>query len=128
MRPGKHGFPRVVDAVHSPFPGYRSREGTVKRLFAAASLVILAVTGAASARPLAPPTRQAGTLTVGFDVPAPGFWNGRVTGTTIKNGTGFEYALSQAIAKQLGLAKVTYVRAPFGGLFSPAPKKYDFAL
>ena len=70
----------------------------------------------------------AGTLTVGFDVPAPGFWNGRVTGTTIKNPTGFEAGLAQAIAKQLGLSKVDFVRAPFGGLFSPAPKKYDFAL
>jgi polar amino acid transport system substrate-binding protein len=70
----------------------------------------------------------AGTLTVGFDVPAPGFWNGRVTGTTIKNPTGFEAGLAQAIAKQLGLSKVVFVRAPFGGLFSPAPKKYDFAL
>jgi polar amino acid transport system substrate-binding protein len=78
--------------------------------------------GAASAVP----TKTAGTLTVGFDVPAPGFWNGRVSGTTIKNPTGFEAALSQAIAKQLGL-KTVDVRAPFGGLFSPAPKKYDFA-
>jgi polar amino acid transport system substrate-binding protein len=100
----------------------------VKRLLATACLVVLAVTAAASARPLAPPTRQAGTLTVGFDVPAPGFWNGHVSGTTIRNGSGFEYALSQAIAKQLGISKVTYVRAPFGGLFSPAPKNYDFAL
>ena len=100
----------------------------MKRLLAAACLIVLALAAAAGARPLAPPTRQAGTLTVGFDVPAPGFWNGRVTGTTIKNGSGFEYALSQAVAKQLGIAKVTYVRAPFGGLFSPAPKKYDFAM
>jgi polar amino acid transport system substrate-binding protein len=69
-----------------------------------------------------------GTLTVGFDVPAPGFWNGRVTGTTIKNPTGFEASLAQAIAKQLGDSKVVFTRAPFGGLFSPAPKHYDFAL
>jgi polar amino acid transport system substrate-binding protein len=100
----------------------------VKRLLAAASVAVLAVTAAAGARTLAPPTMKPGTLTVGFDVPAPGFWNGRVSGTTIKNPSGFEYALSQAIAKQLGIKNVTYVRAPFGGLFSPAPKKYDFAL
>jgi polar amino acid transport system substrate-binding protein len=79
--------------------------------------------GAASA----PPTKQTGALTVGFDVPAVGFWNGPVSGTTIRNPTGFEAGLAQAIAKQLGISKIVYVRAPFGGLFSPAPKKYDFA-
>ena len=88
----------------------------------------LAVTAAAFAAPSSAPTKQAGKLTVGFDVPAPGFWNGRVTGTTIKNPSGFEYALSQAVAKQLGISNVVFVRAPFGGLFSPAPKKYDFAM
>jgi polar amino acid transport system substrate-binding protein len=75
-----------------------------------------------------PPTKKAGTLTVGFDVPAPGFWNGHVSGTSIRNPTGFEAGLSQAIAKKLGLTKIVYVRAPFGTLFSPAPKKFDFAM
>jgi polar amino acid transport system substrate-binding protein len=89
----------------------------------------LAVTAAAAgARPLAVPTKKAGKLIVGFDVPAPAFWNGRPTGTTIKNPSGFEYALSQAIAKKLGISNVQYLRAPFSGLFSPATKKYDFAL
>jgi polar amino acid transport system substrate-binding protein len=100
----------------------------VKKHLALAVVVGLAVTAAAIAAPAGAPTMHAGQLTVGFDVPAPGFWNGRVTGTTIKNPSGFEYALSQAIAKQLGISNVVYVRAPFGGLFSPAPKKYDFAL
>jgi polar amino acid transport system substrate-binding protein len=60
-------------------------------------------------------------------LPAPGFWNGRASGTTLKNPSGFEYELSLAIAKQLKIPKVELLRAPFGGLFSPAPKKYDFA-
>jgi polar amino acid transport system substrate-binding protein len=94
----------------------------------AAFVAMLAVTAAAGANPLAVPTKKAGKLIVGFDVPAPGFWNGRATGTTIKNPSGFEYALSQAIAKKLKIGKVQYLRAPFGGLFSPAPKKYDFAM
>jgi polar amino acid transport system substrate-binding protein len=89
---------------------------------------LAATTAAAYAASSSVPTKQAGTLTVGFDVPAPGFWNGRVTGTTIRNPTGFEAGLAQAIAKNLGLAKLVYLRAPFGGLFSPASKKYDFAL
>jgi len=81
-------------------------------------LVGLAVTAEAGfAAPTAVPTKQPGVLTVGFDVPATGFWNGRVTGTTIKNPTGFEAQLVQAIAKNLGIAKIVYVRAPFGGLF-----------
>jgi polar amino acid transport system substrate-binding protein len=100
----------------------------VKRFLVAACAAALATTTAADAKPLAVPTKQPGKLTVGFDVPAPGFWNGRATGTTIKNPSGFEYSLSQAVAKQLGIAKVQYLRAPFGGLFSPASKKYDFAL
>jgi polar amino acid transport system substrate-binding protein len=99
----------------------------MKRVLVAAAIAALAVTATAGARPLAAPTKQAGKLIVGFDVPAPGFWNGRATGTTIKNPSGFEYSLSQAIAKQLGITTVQYLRAPFGGLFSPAPKKYDFA-
>jgi polar amino acid transport system substrate-binding protein len=100
----------------------------VKRLLVAASIAALAMTSVAGAKPQAVPTKQAGKLIVGFDVPAPGFWNGRPTGTTIKNPSGFEYSLSQAIAKRLGIRTVQYLRAPFGGLFSPASKKYDFAL
>lgn len=100
----------------------------MKKRLALAVVVGLAVTTAAFAATAAAPTIHAGTLTVGFDVPAPGFWNGRVTGTTIKNPSGFEAALSQAVAKQLGISNVVDVRAPFGGLFSPAPKKYDFAM
>jgi polar amino acid transport system substrate-binding protein len=93
-----------------------------------ALVVGLAVTTAAFARSSSVPTKKAGTLTVGFDVPAPGFWNGHVSGTSIKNPTGFEAALSQAIAKQLGLKKIVYKRAPFGTLFSPAPKSFDYAM
>ena len=100
----------------------------MKRFLVAVGITALAVTSAAGAKPLAVPTKKAGKLIVGFDVPAPGFWNGRPTGTTIKNPSGFEYALSQAIAKKLAITNVQYLRAPFGGLFSPATKKYDFAL
>jgi polar amino acid transport system substrate-binding protein len=100
----------------------------VKNSMVLGLVVAIALTAsAAMASPATAPTRTPGTLTVGFDVPAPGFWNGRVTGTTIKNPTGFEASLAQAVAKQLGISKIIYLRAPFGGLFSPAPKKYDFA-
>jgi polar amino acid transport system substrate-binding protein len=99
-----------------------------KPLALAVVVGLVATTAVAYGAASSAPTRTAGTLTVGYDVPAPGFWNGRVTGTTIRNPSGFEAALSQAIAKQLGLRKVVDVRAPFGGLFAPAPKPYDFAM
>jgi polar amino acid transport system substrate-binding protein len=100
----------------------------MKRLLVAAGIAALAVTATAGANSLAVPTKHPGRLIVGFDVPAPAFWNGRPTGTTIKNPSGFEWALSQGIAKKLGISKIQYLRAPFGGLFSPASKPYDFAL
>jgi polar amino acid transport system substrate-binding protein len=95
----------------------------------ACALAVLAVSAtAALARGTAIPLKHPGQLTVGFDVPATGFWNGRVTGTTIVNPTGFEASLTQAIAKYLKISKIVYVRAPFGGLFSPASKPYDYAM
>ena len=99
------------------------------KAFILALVVSLAVATAAFAGSSSSiPTKRPGVLTVGFDVPAPSFWNGRVTGTTIKNPTGFEAALSQAIAKKLGIKKIVYKRSPFGTLFSPAPKSFDYAM
>ncbi len=100
----------------------------MKRIVFAAALVFAVFAVAASARGTAPPTKEAGKLIVGFDLPAPAFWNGRATGTTIKNPSGFEYALSLAIAKQLGIKKVEFLRAPFGTILLAGPKKFDFAL
>lgn len=100
----------------------------MKRILIVVGIAALAAATVALARPASVPTKKAGTLIVGFDVPAVGFWNGRVSGTTIKHPTGFEAALSMAIAKKLGIAKIQFKRAPFGGLFSPASKPYDFAL
>ena len=101
----------------------------MRRALLIAALAAFAATAVtAFAQTTAPPTRKSGVLTVGFDVPAPGFWNGRVTGTTILHPTGFEADMARAIAKQLGISKITYLRAPFGGLFSPAAKPFDFAM
>jgi polar amino acid transport system substrate-binding protein len=91
------------------------------------AVLAVALTAVAASAQGSPPTKEEGKLIVGFDLPAPGFWNGRATGTTIRNPTGFEHSLSLAIAKQLGITEIEFLRSPFGGLFSPAPKKYDFA-
>jgi polar amino acid transport system substrate-binding protein len=93
-----------------------------------ALVVALAATTSAVAGSASVPTKKPGKLIVGFDVPAPGFWNGHVSGSTIKNPTGFEAGLAQAIAKQLKISSIQYLRAPFSGLFSPASKPYDFAM
>jgi polar amino acid transport system substrate-binding protein len=100
----------------------------VRRVLLTIALALGATATAALAGSTVVPTLKPGVLTVGFDVPAVGFWNGRVTGTTILHPTGFEAGLAQAIAKKLGLKKIIYRRAPFGTLFSPAPKPFDFAM
>jgi polar amino acid transport system substrate-binding protein len=78
----------------------------------------------------AAPTLHTGKLVVGFDVPAPAFWNGQLSGTTLKNPTGFEYGLALDVAKQLGISKnnVTFLRAPFATILLAGKKPYDFAM
>lgn len=78
----------------------------------------------------AAPTLHAGKLVVGFDVPAPAFWNGQLSGTTLKNPTGFEYGLALDVAKQLGISQsnVTFLRAPFATILLAGKKPYDFAM
>ena len=100
----------------------------MKRIVFAAAFLVCAATAVAVSAQSSPPTKTAGMLTVGFDLPAPGFWNGRASGTTIKNPTGFEHSLSIAIAKQMGLKKIEFVRAPFGTILLAGSKKFDFAL
>jgi polar amino acid transport system substrate-binding protein len=78
----------------------------------------------------AAPTLTHGKLVVGFDVPAAAFWNGQLSGTTLKNPSGFEYGLALDVAKQLGISKsnVTFKRAPFATILLAGKKSYDFAM
>ena len=75
----------------------------MKRTVLAAALALCAITASIASAQGSPPTKQDGKVIVGFDLPAPGFWNGRASGTTIKNGTGFEYSLGREIAKAMGI-------------------------
>lgn len=95
-----------------------------------AALGVFAVVAVTASAQSSPPTKTPGKLIVGFDLPAPGFWNGRASGNTIKNPTGFEYSLALAIAKQMGISakNVQFLRAPFGTILLAGPKKFDFAL
>jgi polar amino acid transport system substrate-binding protein len=76
------------------------------------------------------PTLTPGKLVVGFDVPAAAFWNGQLSGTTLKNPSGFEYGLALDVAKQLGISmtNVTFKRAPFATILLAGKKPYDFAM
>ena len=85
----------------------------MKRLVSFVAVAALVAAAGAFAGAAAPPTKKPGTLIVGFDLPAPGFWNGAATGTTIRNPSGFEYDLSQALAKKLGIGKVVSFSAPY---------------
>jgi len=78
----------------------------------------------------AAPTLHPGKLVVGFDLPAPAFWNGQASGTTIKDPSGFEYGLALDVAQQLGISKsnVTFLRAPFATILLAGKKPYDFAM
>ena len=103
----------------------------------AALVSVLAACGGGSNAPTtttssssAPPTLHKGRLIVGFDLPAPSFWNGQASGTTINNPAGFEYGLALDVAKQLGISKVnvTLLRAPFSTILLGGKKPYDFAM
>jgi polar amino acid transport system substrate-binding protein len=78
----------------------------------------------------AAPTLTPGKLVVGFDVPATSFWNGQLSGSTLKNPSGFEYGLALDVAKQLGISQsnVTFKRAPFATILLAGKKPYDFAM
>jgi polar amino acid transport system substrate-binding protein len=113
----------------------------VKRLLpllgVAALVATLAACGGSSKSPTtttsskaAVPTKTPGKLVVGFDVPAPAFWNGQLSGSTLKHPSGFEYGLALDVAKQLGIAanNVTFKRAPFATILLAGSKPYDFAM
>ena len=76
------------------------------------------------------PLHHQGKLIVGFDVPAPSFWNGQLHATTLLHPSGFEYDLAVAIGRKLGIGKahVELLRAPFHTILLPGKTPYDFAL
>lgn len=101
----------------------------------AALVSVLAACGGGSSAPTTTsssgaPTLHAGKLVVGFDLPAPAFWNGQASGNTITDPSGFEYALALDVAQQLGISKanVTFLRAPFATILLAGSKPYDFAM
>ncbi|MET7983150.1 MULTISPECIES: ABC transporter substrate-binding protein [unclassified Streptomyces] len=83
-----------------------------------------AVTGHRGQFHLSPMT--AGALTVKTTLPAPGWWNGGDTPTSVKSG--YEYCMAANIAYRAGLDRVKVENAPFPEVVSGKTKDFDLAL
>ena len=98
----------------------------MKRFLPLFALAALIAVPAASARPAAPPTLQAGKLIVAFGDPTPGFASGTTRGSTITNPRGYEVDLASALAAKLGV-KPVWIFSPWNSLFAPGTKKFDIS-
>jgi polar amino acid transport system substrate-binding protein len=98
----------------------------VKRLLPVLAAAALVAVPAATARPSAPPTLEAGKLIVAFGDPAPGFASGTVRGSTVTNPRGYEVDLASAVARKLGVTPV-WMFSPWNSLFAPGTKKFDIS-
>jgi polar amino acid transport system substrate-binding protein len=86
-----------------------------------------AAAGGAAATCAAGKTIAADKLTIGTGEPA---FPPYVIDNKPESGQGFEAAVAQAVAKQLGFdaAKTTWVRTPFDAVIAPGAKDFDFNL
>jgi polar amino acid transport system substrate-binding protein len=98
----------------------------VKRFLPVLAVAALIAVPAATSRPSAPPTLEAGKLIVAFGDPAPGFASGTVRGNTVTNPRGYEVDLAAAVARKLGLTPV-WMFSPWNSLFAPGTKKFDIS-
>ena len=98
----------------------------MKRLLPVLAVAALVAVPAATARPSAPPTLEAGKLIVAFGDPTPGFASGTVRGNTVTNPRGYEVDLAAAVAKKLGVTPV-WMFSPWNSLFAPGTKKFDIS-
>jgi polar amino acid transport system substrate-binding protein len=92
-------------------------------------VVLASLVAAASAAADPPPTLQPGTLTVGLNMPSPGFEVGSVKGHSVLFARGFEIDLARLIAARLGIPRVAFYQEPqFPRLIAGGPKPWDIAL
>ena len=98
-----------------------------RRVFTVALAAGLLLAGASTAA--APPTKTPGELVVGVNLGEPGFQVGAVQGTKVVLARGFEIDLARAIAKRLGIPRVSFVHEPvFSRLYAAGPKAWDLAI
>ncbi len=96
----------------------------MKRFIPLLAVAAVVAVPAASARPAAAPTLQAGKLIVAYGDPNPGFVNGSVRGSKFINPKGYEVDLAKAIAAKLHLTP-EWTYTPWTSLFAPGTKKFD---
>ncbi len=76
-----------------------------------------------------PPTKAAGTLTVGLAMPSAGFQVGSVQGRKVVLAKGMEIDLARALAKQLGIPRVQFLNETFhSALLRGGRTDWDIAL
>lgn len=83
----------------------------------------LAIAGLAAAAPAAP-----AAITVGLNMPSPGFQVGSVRGADVYYAKGLEIDLARALAKRLGQTATFYQEAKFTRLVAAGRKPWDMAL
>ncbi len=98
----------------------------------AATMALAAPVGASPVRPAqlrpASATLTPGQLTVGLSLPSEGFETGVARGAHVIYAQGFDIDLALALAKGLGLPKVTFVQSGFGDLIAAGKKPWDIAV
>ncbi len=98
----------------------------------AATMALAAPVGASPVRPAqlrpASATLTPGQLTVGVSLPSEGFETGVARGAHVIYAQGFDIDLALALAKGLGLPKVTFVQSGFGDLIAAGKKPWDMAV
>jgi polar amino acid transport system substrate-binding protein len=101
----------------------------MKRRLLTLLAALVALLGASDALATPPPTARPGILTVGLNMPSPGFEVGSVKGHDVRFARGFEVDLARAIAADLGIKEVAfYQEAQFSRLLAAGPKPWDIAL
>jgi polar amino acid transport system substrate-binding protein len=99
------------------------------RLTALLTCLALLLAAAPGALADPPPTLVPGVLTVGINMPSPGFQVGAVRGHGVVFARGLEIDLANALAARLGLPRVVFYQEPrFDRLIAPGPKPWDVAL
>ena len=101
----------------------------MRRFIVTLLVAYAALLDVSSALAEAPPTLTPGVLTVGLNMPTPGFEVGSVNGHEVPFVRGFEIDLARAIAANLGIKRVVFYQEPqFNRLIAGGPKPWDIAL
>jgi polar amino acid transport system substrate-binding protein len=96
---------------------------------AIASLALIAaLTVVTSAGAERPPTKRPGELVVALDLAGSSLQAGAVRGKEVVLAKGFEVDLARAVARRLGVARVTFVEVPRAQLVAPGRKTWDLGL